>query len=200
MDRLRGLFGRILLSRRQSRGCVATLLCSCALLFLSFCKNGLTPEMIRPADIQPGTNVALQSNGGAATASSVGSYSGYVGYAGRGNDGDTTNEGWCGTSIPAWLRVQFDRAYTIDTVRIHWGSHQQTFSVSLSTDAASWTTVVSSRQSPNSEGESGGQTYSITPTNARYIRVYVTATSAPHSHIFQAIVSELEAISSGARP
>jgi hypothetical protein len=142
----------------------------------------------------PPTNVALQQNGGIATAISEGTYLGQTQYAYYANDG-TSSTSWSDYyDMPAWLRIEFDRIYAIDSVGVWWGSHQHTFSISLSADSNSWTTVVPSRLSNNSEESPPiHESFAISSTNAKYIRIDITTTSAPWTHIFQATVAELEA-------
>ncbi len=117
----------------------------------------------------------------------------YVGTPEKAIDGDKAH-GWCGTTIPGWLQVKFDKVYSIRKVGIVLGSHKQTYAISLSQDGEHWTTVVSARESPNSEGEhSRLESFDVPPTDAQYIRADITKTSAPGGHIFQAVVNELEA-------
>ncbi len=140
------------------------------------------------------SDVALQSKGGTATAISEGTYLGQTQYDHYANDG-TESTSWSDSwDMPAWLRIEFDQIYAIDSVGVLWASHQHTFSISLSTDGNSWTTVVPSRLSNNSEGSQPvHESFTISSTNAKYIKIDITTTSAPYSHIFQASVGELEA-------
>ena len=139
------------------------------------------------------SNVALSSLGGKATAISEGVYYGkrYASLAIDGRDSTFWASQW---SMPAWLKVEFDKVYDIEKVGVWWGSHKHTFSIELSQDGATWSSVVSSRESKNSEGaKPSHETYSITKTKAKFIRLNITKTSAPSSHIFQALAAELEA-------
>jgi len=139
-------------------------------------------------------NVATAANGSSAVADSIGRYLDYVGTADRAIDGDNTS-GWRGTRIPGWLKVDFARPYTITRVGLWVGSHRQTYLISLSNDGHSWTVVVPARKSANVEGKNGKlEAFSIPPTTARFIKVDVTGTSAPGSHIFQASINELQAM------
>ena len=119
---------------------------------------------------------------------------GYTGLPVKAIDGDATGS-WCGTNgTSGWLKVGFAQARTISQIGIWWGSHKHTFSVDLSVDGNTWTTVIPSQQSTNSEGAAPVfQAFDIAPTNAKFIRVNITATSAPGSHIYQAIINELQA-------
>lgn len=139
-------------------------------------------------------NIALSTNGATASAISEGTYQGNTQYAYYANDGNE-NTGWASHwDMPAWLKVEFDQTYNIDCIGIWWGSHQHTFSVSLSTDGNNWTTVVPSQLSSNYEGASPMyQLFSINSTSAKFMKIDITTTSAPSSHIFQAIVQEFEA-------
>lgn len=151
-------------------------------------------------------NVALQENGGIATADSVATYLNtcYPSYAIDGITSSTGTEegpiGWRGTDIPGWLEVEFNQSYEIEQVSIWFGSHQQTYSISLSLDKISWTEIVPSRLSENTEGSESetAETFYIDPTLAKYIRVDITTTSAPSSHIFKSSINELEAYTTSA--
>lgn len=146
------------------------------------------------AETETNSNVALQSNGGTASAISVGTYLGQTQYAYYANDG-TSSTSWSDNwDMPAWLKIEFDKTYTIDSVGIWWASHRHTFSISVSTDGTNWNTVVPSRVSINSEGSQPvHESFSISSASAKYIKIDITTTSAPASHIFQASVGELEA-------
>lgn len=139
-------------------------------------------------------NFCLSSNGGRATAISQGEYNGNTEYAYNANDGDPKTFWASEWSMPAWLEIEFNYPHDINKVGVWWGSHQQKFQISLSMDGNSWVTVVPSRISNNSEGSSPvHESFRIQETRAKYIRIDILATSAPRSHIFQAIVNELEA-------
>lgn len=141
-------------------------------------------------------NVALAQNGGRVTARDHGSYMGTSLIPNHINDGRIDTD-WAGMRMPAWCMIEFDKEYTITQVRCIANYHTQTYDVQLSRDGQSWTTVAT-RSTPNNKGsgDSEGQDdYStdIPEQRARFIRVYVTRTDAPSSHIFQAIISELQA-------
>lgn len=105
--------------------------------------------------------------------------------------------------MPDWLKIGFDQVYSISRVGVVWGegTHNQTYSISLSTDGVNWTTVVPSCASSTDAGYDGGnyhgntrlvrEEFDISPQNARHIKIDVTETSAPGGHIFKAIVHEL---------
>ena len=144
-------------------------------------------------------NVAVQAAGGKAEASSYGTYMGHVRTADRAIDGRThgTDDyvtGWSASRTPAWLQVTFDQEYPIEQIGLWFGSHKVTYSVSLSEDGRDWRTVVESTESRNSEGSPPTyESFTIEPLTARYVRVDITATSAPRSHIWQATIHELQA-------
>lgn len=140
-------------------------------------------------------NVALQSKGASATAISYGTYNNDPQYPWKAIDGDSQT-GWSSNwDIPAWLMVEFDDVYTIGSIGVLWGSHKHDYSISLSMDNTDWTTVVGPQTSPNEEGETGiHDLFTIAaPMDAKYIRMDITSTSAPSTHIFQASVNDLEA-------
>ena len=149
-------------------------------------------------------NVALAINGGTATADSEGWY--YESHpASLAIDGNSVTSWANSWSMPSWLKVQFNQAYMIDRVAVVWGegTHNHTFAIALSEDGNTWTNVVPSRASKTDAGYTGGsyhgstttvrEEFSITPRKARYMRIDVTGSSAPSTHIFKAIVHELEA-------
>ena len=139
-----------------------------------------------------------------ATSDSVGVYLGDQHPAVSAIDGNTSTD-WCNSwNVPGWLTVQFDKVYTINSVSITWGigAHDQTFSISLSNDGKLWETVVEERASKTDAGPQTryhGNTkvlqekFYISPQKARYIRVLITKTSAPSTHIFKAIIHEVGA-------
>ena len=139
-------------------------------------------------------NVALQSKGAIATAISYGTYNNDPQYPWKAIDGDN-QFGWSSNwDMPAWLMVEFDDVYTIGSVGVWWGSHKHDYSISLSMDSIDWTTVVGPAISINEEaGPMLHELFSITPIDAKYIRMDITSTSAPSTHIFPASVQELEA-------
>lgn len=142
-------------------------------------------------------NISLSDMGASASAISEGTYSGNTQYAYYSIDGDQNTIWSSQWSMPAWLKVEFDKVYSIEQVGIWWSSHQHTFSIELSLDDNNWTTAVPSRLSNNSEGSDPvHELFSITSTEAKYIRINIESTSAPSSHIFQASVGELEAYAS----
>jgi len=138
-------------------------------------------------------NVALSVNGATASAISEGTYNGDTQYAYEAIDGNK-DIGWSSSfDMPAWLNVEFDQVYSIDSIGVWWGSHKHDYSISLSLDGSNWTTVKTGI-SNNSEGSAPVyELFSINSTNAKYMKIDITSTSAPSSHIFQASVNEIEA-------
>jgi hypothetical protein len=151
------------------------------------------------------TNVALQANGGVASAISEGTYLGVTHFASYANDGDFSTTWTSHGHMPAWLQIEFDRTYTIERLAVAATYHQQRYSVRLSADGVQWATVVDNHLSSNvptsvptfSSAGTAYEVFYIPPTNARYMRVDVTSTTAPGSHIFKAMLSEVEAYASG---
>jgi len=139
-------------------------------------------------------NFALASNGSTVSAISEGVYLGTTQYASYAIDGDT-NSSWASNwDMPAWIIVDLNQTRQIDMIGIAWEHEQQQFSISISNDGSNWTTVVPSQQSNNTPG--GGNSHELYPinsTNARYIKVDITATTSPPSHIFKALIGEIEA-------
>ena len=139
-------------------------------------------------------NYALVSNGSTVSAISEGTYQGTTHYADYAIDGDL-NTFWASEwDMPAWIIVDLNQTRQIDMIAIAWYYNQQEFSISLSNDGNNWTTVVPSQQSNNTpDGGNSHELYPISSTNARYIKVDITATTAPSSHIFKATIWEIEA-------
>lgn len=152
--------------------------------------------------VAPGTNIALSKFGSRATAGSVGEYRGDSHPASNAIDGDSTTS-WCNSrKMPDELQISFPDDYLIDEVGIVWarGAHNQTFSISLSENGSDWVTPVRNERSQTDAGDTRSyhgntkvttQTLRITPTRARFMRVSVTSSSAPASHIFKAIITDV---------
>jgi hypothetical protein len=155
--------------------------------------NGLENKIVTISQQTILVNVALANFGATASAISVGSYSG-TRHAFYAIDGDSITFWASNWSMPGWLKVQFNKTYTITRVGVWFGEHKHTFKISLSTDGTNWTEVVSSRLSINGEASKPmHEIFEITPTLARFIKCDITTTSAPGSHIFQSSLHELEA-------
>lgn len=153
-------------------------------------------------------NVCLGNNGGKATAISEGTYLGKTQHAFSAIDGDKST-GWASSwNMPAWLQVDFGQEVMVEKVGVAWGPHNHTFSILLSLDGKKWEAVVESRKSNTNASYDGGnyigakpshEVFPIKPTRAKFIKINVTSTSAPRSHIFQAIIHELEAYAKPAK-
>jgi len=149
---------------------------------------------IRVIPLQAIQNISLSEHGAIANAISQGTYMGNTQYASYAIDGDQSSSWSSQGDMPAWLKVKFDKVYEIEQVGVWWASHKHTFSIELSLDGNNWTEVVSSRSSNNSEGSAPvHELFPIDLTKAQYIKLKISSTSAPSSHIFQASVGEIEA-------
>lgn len=143
-------------------------------------------------------NVAASWNGGYAKASSYGTYLGVTKYPRLINDEDLETD-WCSNfEIPAAAVVEFESEYTIIWVRCVARYHTQRYQIQLSRNGSTWNTVAE-HTSPNRQPsgvDEGWDDYHLTipEQKARYMRVLVTATDAPASHIFQACLSEIQAL------
>jgi beta-glucosidase len=85
-------------------------------------------------------------------------------------DGDPGTRWSSAASDPQWLDIDLGSPQQICSVGIQWeAAYASAFSIQVSNDNATWTTVYST-----TAGTGGNQTFPIT-TTARYIRVYATA-------------------------
>ncbi|HEX4094619.1 MAG TPA: glycoside hydrolase family 3 C-terminal domain-containing protein, partial [Trebonia sp.] len=85
-------------------------------------------------------------------------------------DGDPGTRWSSAASDPQWLEVDLGSPQQICSVGIQWETaYASAFSIQVSNDNATWTTVYST-----TAGTGGNQTFPIT-TTARYIRMYATA-------------------------
>ena len=146
----------------------------------------------------PSGDLALVSKGATATASSWGSYGGYDAVPNAAIDG-SHELGWGGTQGAGdWLKIDLGKVYRIRELRVDNGYHSLEYTYSFSTDGTSWvasTLVVSSV----------GDHYITDPLSnirifsfpdgmpMRYIRIDILDTNAPASHIWQAVINEVEA-------
>jgi hypothetical protein len=162
---------------------------------ITISSNGLEPKKVIITQKNVLTNVALANNGSIATAISSGYYSGITHHPAFAIDGDNISYWASQWDMPAWIKIQFNQTYTISKVGIWMASHKETFALSLSEDGIIWTLVVPHRLSICEEGSSIPihETFEITPMKAKFIKCEITTTTAPSSHIFQAILNELEA-------
>lgn len=114
------------------------------------------------------------------------------------NDEDLETD-WCSDfELPAACTVEFDDEYTIVWVRCVTRYHTQTYRIELSADGKTWEQVGEHTSSDlKASGEDEGiddYHIGIGEHRARYMRVVVTKTDAPATHIFQACVAELQAV------
>ena len=85
-------------------------------------------------------------------------------------DGDPGTRWSSAASDPQWLDIDLGSPQQICSVGIQWeAAYASAFSIQVSNDNATWTTVYST-----TTGTGGNQTFPIT-TTARYIRMYATA-------------------------
>lgn len=151
-------------------------------------------NLIKPDDDSL-TNVALSTKGATASAISEGTY-GITKYASNAIDGNSNTEWASDWDMPAWLQVEFNNTYAIKKVGVWWGPHRHDYIIKLSTNGTSWTTVKSGTSNTTENASPFHEEFSISSQSAKYIRIEITSTSAPGSHIFQSMVGEIEAYSS----
>ncbi len=148
-------------------------------------------------------NVAAARHGAKATAISEGQYLGETQKALHAIDEDDTTAWASHWHMPAWLTVEFDKMYTLEKLRVRWGPNQHDFSISVSEDGRIWDVVVPERKAAQPprfrDGEwvegvgSTREAFPIDPVLAKYVRINITSTTAAETHIFQAIVHDIEA-------
>ncbi|GEM_PF-5967290 len=139
-----------------------------------------------------GTNLALESNGATATASGYTSYGGYAARPDQAIDGAANVEQgrtfWATGTLPAWLTVTLPSVQAVRTVVVHESYHDLTYTVEGSTDGVSWSTLVPSTFSPHT-----GRFITLpSPVQVRHVRLTVTASTAPGSHLWKTNVYEFE--------
>jgi hypothetical protein len=144
------------------------------------------------------TDVALSSAGATASASSWGSYSGNDAVPAKAIDGDHGTK-WGGTGGAGdWLLVTFDRTYRLAELRIDNGFHTLTYRVEVSTDGTSWQTLADDYESRGDnyidDSRANVATFPLGGERVRQVRITVLETNAPSSHIWEAIIDEVEAI------
>ncbi len=150
-----------------------------------------------------GLNVALQPNGGSATAGSYGSYMDYVAIPEAAIDGEDSTF-WAGTRVPDWFQVEFNDLYRIDRVVVNTYYQTQTYSVLLSVDGEDWETIVLDYTTPDTVPSGEDDTYikefTFDPVLARYIKINFTGSDAAASHIYKTGLIELEAYNASSVP
>jgi len=94
-------------------------------------------------------------------------------------DGSATTRWASAYSDPQWIYVDLQANYTVDRVRLTWETaYASAFKIQTSYDAVTWADLYSTTTGPG-----GTQNLTVTPTAARYIRMYgtVRATSWGYS-------------------
>ncbi len=118
-------------------------------------------------------------------------------------DGDA-NTYWesANNAFPQWLQVDLGGAYSIGKVTLKlppstaWATRTQTLSVQTSTDGSNFSTAVGSATYTFNPASANTVNVTVPATNARYVRVNITANSGwPAGQ-----VSELEVYPSGGSP
>lgn len=114
---------------------------------------------------------------------------GAVAYASDGNPWeaiDNNNGTRWGTaaSDPQWFIVDLGQRRIFNTIQIRWeGAYGKTFTIDVSNDASSWTTV-KSVTNQELEGFPYEQQFDIDQTTARYVRFYGTARGTGYGYSF----------------
>jgi len=143
-------------------------------------------------------DIALQSEGATATASSHGSYDGDDAVPGKAIDGDDSTE-WGGTQGSGdWLRIDLGESTNVGDITVDVGYHSLTYDVQVSSDGSTWDTVANDVQTTgdhhtDTEAETV-ETITAGGTQAQYVRIYVESTNAPGSHIWQALIEEVNVV------
>ncbi|MBQ7382412.1 MAG: discoidin domain-containing protein [Paludibacteraceae bacterium] len=114
---------------------------------------------------------------------------GAVAYASDGNPWEAidNNNGtrWeTAASDPQWFIVDLGQRRIFNTIQIRWeGAYGKTFTIDVSNDASSWTTV-KSVTNQELEGFPYEQQFDIDQTTARYVRFYGTARGTGYGYSF----------------
>jgi hypothetical protein len=146
---------------------------------------------LEPKFVQ-GTNLALESNGATATASGYTSYGGYAARPDQAIDGTANVEQgrtfWATGTLPAWLTVTLPSVEEVRTVVVHESYHDLTYTVEGSMDGVTWSTLVPSTFSPHT-----GRSFTFSsPVQVQQVRLTVTGSTAPGSHLWKTNVYEFE--------
>jgi hypothetical protein len=146
-------------------------------------------------------DLALASKGATATASTWGTYDGWESRPEGAIDGvhDNHEFAWGGTrGAGDWLRVDLGGTYAVDRVNVDNGYHSLNYSVAVSTDGSSWETVAADRFSPGDhfvdDPASNNDSFVLDGRRVRYVRVSIDRSNAPDSHVWQAILEEVEVV------
>lgn len=79
---------------------------------------------------------------------------------------------------PQWVTVDLGSNVTVNRVVMRWeAASAKNFEIQVSRDNASWSTVYAT-----SNGPGGAQTVTFAPTNARYLRVYMTQRNTSYAY------------------
>ena len=85
-------------------------------------------------------------------------------------DGNATTRWSSAFSDPQWIYVDLGANYTVNRVKLTWeNSYAKAFKIQASNDAATWVDIYGTVT-----GSGGIQDLTVTPTTARYIRMYGT--------------------------
>lgn len=140
-------------------------------------------------------NLALQSNGGVATASSYGCYAGYCATADQANDGKAypnvlENSFWAAPAwqLPAWIKVRLATDSVISKIVVRPVNRQMTYLIEGSPDNANWTVLVPVGTYPGDRAS----TFYIDEAYVQYVRLTVTGSDAPGTFAWATEISELE--------
>ena len=138
---------------------------ACAVLFAVVQAGGRASASTQSCDTS--TDVAI---GKPATASSVNTANQP---AAKAVDNNPASK-WLGTaSDPQWLQVDLGSTQNLCAVTLIWGNYASAYSVQVSDDATTWTTLISTGATGN-----GTQTLSVSGSG-RYVRMYGTARGDP---------------------
>jgi len=93
-------------------------------------------------------------------------------------DGNATTRWSSAFSDPQWIYVDLGANYTVTGVKLVWeAAYASAFQIQASTDAAAWADLYST-----TTGTGGTQTLTLTPTTARYIRMYGTVRATAYGY------------------
>ncbi len=90
-----------------------------------------------------------------------------------------TDTRWASSFVdPSWITVDLGSAQTISRIKLNWeAAYGKAYQLQVSNDGTNWTTVYST-----TTGDGGIDDISITPTNARYVRMYGTQRSTIYGY------------------
>lgn len=104
-----------------------------------------------------------------------------------------TGKYWGTIPAPQWLQVDLEKEVTLDRVHIwpYWdGERHYGYSIEVSTDGKTWTTVVDASKNTETETERGRE-HKFNPTKARYVKVNMLSNSSnPAVHLAEIQVFE----------